>query len=84
MFKLHEFHCNDCGQGFESLVKKDQVPQCSNCTSTNNTKLISATKSFTTIIPDYPGSKKKKAGYIHSHGDKPKTPGKIQVGYTGS
>ena len=35
----------------------------------------------TTIIVDYPGSKKHKAGYVHSHGDHMAT--KTQFGYGG-
>lgn len=27
---------------------------------------------FKKIVPDYPGSKKRKAGYQHTHGDKPR------------
>lgn len=35
-----------------------------------------------TIVIDYPGSKKFKAGFVHSHGDKSAT--KTQVGYGGA
>lgn len=33
-------------------------------------------------ILDYPGSRKHKAGYVHSHGDKPVS--KVSVGYGGA
>ncbi len=36
----------------------------------------------TTIIVDYPGSKRLKAGYVHSHG--PKAATKTQFGYGGA
>lgn len=44
-------------------------------------RLISAPAIPSHIVVDYPGSKKHKAGYQHSHGDRPGT--KIQVGSGG-
>ncbi len=80
--KLYDFECLACRHQFEALVRGDLLPPCPSCENGGTQRLMSAPKLFTTIVPDYPGSKKKKAGYTHSHGDRPKTPGKIQVGYT--
>lgn len=43
--------------------------------------ILCAPAIVTNIVVDYPGSKKFKAGYIHSHGDRKGT--KIQVGAGG-
>lgn len=44
-------------------------------------RLISTPAMPTTIVLDYPGSKRLKAGYVHSHG--PRKASKIQSGYGG-
>lgn len=82
MALLFDFRCQTCDQVFESSFKHGNPnPDCSCGGAT--TRLMAAPKVFSTIIPDYPGSKKKKAGYVHSHADRPKTEGRIQVGWTG-
>jgi len=43
--------------------------------------LLGMPPTLTTIIPSYPGCKKKMAGYVYSHGDRKGD--KIQVGYGG-
>jgi putative FmdB family regulatory protein len=83
MLKLYDFHCDACKHVFEALVRNETEQPCEACGSTAQ-RLMPGGHSFTTIIPDYPGSKKLKAGYQHSHADRPKTPGKIQVGWTPS
>jgi len=45
---LYEYHCNDCGEAFEKLVRfseADIAPACPNCESMDTSKLIS------TIVP---------------------------------
>ena len=45
-------------------------------------KLMGAPVTLTTIVPTYPGSQAKKAGYVHKFGNRAAT--KTQVGYGGS
>lgn len=84
MLKMYDFHCVNCETFFEALVdsQKNTVNYACTC-GTLADRIVGGGHSFTTIVPAYPGSKKRKAGYQHSHADRPKTPGKIQVGYTG-
>lgn len=79
---LYDFVCEACDTKFEAIVKYgvDDTP-CQECAAGNAKRVPSTFAMFNTIVPSYPGCKKKKAGYIHSHGNRPKTPGKIQVGY---
>lgn len=64
----------------------DDVPCCEACTEETDSyvpmhRLISAPRTFTTITPTYPGSKKLKAGYQHKFINRPAT--KTQVGVGG-
>lgn len=81
--KLLDFLCVVCDTTFEDLVRDDERPNCPVCGEGPVTRLFSGTHTCHVIIPTSLHSKKRKAGYVHSHGDRPKTPGKIQVGYTG-
>lgn len=41
---LYEYHCNDCGEAFEKVVRfseADVTPACPNCESKDTNKLIS-------------------------------------------
>lgn len=76
---LHDFACPHCGTTFEQLVKRDdRHTECTSCGQQAD-RIMSAPKMFTEIVPTTLTSKKRKAGYQHSHADRPKTPGKIQV-----
>lgn len=75
---LHDFHCDHCDKTFEELVKSDQRVTACTCGQDAN-RIMSAPKTFHEIVPTTNTSKKLKAGYQHSHADRPKTPGKIQV-----
>lgn len=75
---LHDFHCESCDKTFEELVKSDQTATPCTC-GQQARRIMSAPKTFHEIVPTSKTSKKRKAGYVHSHGDRPKTPGKIQV-----
>ena len=73
---IYDFQCNACGEIFDDIVpfKIPSIP-CTKCKNGVATKIyINAPKLFTTIIPDYPGAKKRKAGYQHTHhADRPAT-----------
>lgn len=75
---LHDFVCSRCHAEFEDLVRMDEAETACACGYTA-TRVMSAPKMFTEIIPTTLNSKRHKAGYQHSHADRPKTPGKIQV-----
>lgn len=81
---MYNFHCEKCGEVFEDLVPSTvHDSECPTCHApAMRTWVGQAPSLLNTIILDYPGSKKHKAGYVHSHGDRPAT--KIQSGYGGS
>lgn len=84
MRMLFDFSCPACGFVFEALCDPEQREM--NCRAEGACagiaeRQIPVTTSFTTIQATHLKSKQYKAGFVHSHADKPKTPGKIQVGY---
>lgn len=77
---LHDFYCEACHTQFEALVKSEETTtNCEKCGDPSARRIMSAPAVFNQIVPTTKTSKKRKAGYVHSHGDRPKTPGKIQV-----
>jgi putative FmdB family regulatory protein len=38
---IYEFHCEECGQDFESLIMGSDEPECTVCQSKNVCKLMS-------------------------------------------
>ena len=78
--KLNDFWCPVCNFTGELLLSKGEIPLCPECQ--NELKTLPARPHvLTEIIPSYPGCKKQKAGYVHTHGDHEAT--KIQSGYGG-
>jgi putative FmdB family regulatory protein len=79
---MYDFQCSGCSQVFEDIspsgTEQNVCPQCSQPAFRIFKKTASV---LTTIIPSYPGSLKQKAGYVHTHGDRPAT--KVQSGYGG-
>jgi putative FmdB family regulatory protein len=71
---MYDFKCHACGHEEESIEKSGttRIP-CSNCNEQSERFFKGAPTTLTTIIPSYPGCKKHKAGYVHSHADKPAT-----------
>lgn len=70
--RLYDFRCNDCDAIAERLVRTlEETPACG-CGSSNTERMMPRTTTFSTIIADYPGAKRRKAGYAHSHADRPK------------
>lgn len=81
MVKIRDMACNVCGSVTEIFLKDgDALPPCPCGESrVEQTRLVpTAAKMFSTIIPDYPGSKKLKAGYVATYGDKPRTKTQVQ------
>ena len=82
-----EFECNKCNHEFSDLVQRsDPVPdECPKCKSTKGfTKCISVPNIPTKIVIDYPGSKRFKAGYQHTHADRPAEKKGSQISMHGS
>lgn len=81
---MYDFQCPACAHEFEAVAKLEGTVTCPRCTegfSVKGNHYMPGAHTFTAIIPCYPGAKKHKAGYVHSHGDCAATPGKIQSGY---
>jgi len=80
MLKLYDYKCDNCGKVEEHLVhSKDELVVCPVC-GISMFRVVSGGRTLEVIIPSYPGCKKAKAGYVHTHGDRPGT--KIQSGWT--
>jgi hypothetical protein len=70
MLKIFDFECLTCKAQFEGLVEgiNGQPDNCSLCHSTGPfSKLPVRINLAEKIIVDYPGSKRLKAGYQHTH-----------------
>lgn len=84
MRMLFDFSCPACGVVFEALCDREQqeLPcRAEGSCAGMAERQIPATTSFTVITPTHLRSKPLKAGTVHSHGPRPKSPGKISVGY---
>lgn len=71
----------DCGERFEHTHRpNDDVARCPACArvATDKDELLGG-HSFSVIVPMYKGSLKQKAGYVHSHGNKPAEKGSVSV-----
>ena len=78
---MYDFECTKCHHQFEELtVIKETKSVCPECKG-DAQRIVSIPHQLHTIIPAYPGCKKQKAGYVHTHGNRPAT--KIQSGYGG-
>ena len=68
----HDYKCSVCDH-----VEEDMQPYgtktiaCSECGEVSEKFYGKAPVWLTTIIPSYAGCKKVKAGYVHSHADRP-------------
>lgn len=80
---MYDFRCNTCNLEFDEIVLCNvNTIDCPVCgTLTAERIFITAPKLLTNIIPSYPGCKKHKAGYVHTHADRNAT--KISSGYGG-
>jgi putative FmdB family regulatory protein len=50
---LYEYHCNDCNEDFEKMVRfseADQSPVCPTCQSRDTSKKISRVAAFTSSL----------------------------------
>lgn len=72
MYKSYDFECPKCPHKFDDLIKPGEPnPPCPTCKGPTEI-VVSAHRLFTTIVPDYPGAKKLKAGYQHKYVNRPR------------
>ena len=80
MPKVQDYYCRACGENYEFLHHPvDEPATCPECGSTDAEKRATGGTPLSVIVPTYPGSKKHKAGYVHSHGDRPAEKGSVAV-----
>jgi hypothetical protein len=82
--KIRGYSC-DCGTQFEHMfMTADEVATCPSCGNpvTDDDELLGG-HSCTTIVPMSRTSLKNKAGYVHTHGDRPAEKGSVSVTGTG-
>ena len=82
--RMLDFQCPACGHEFEEILGSGEAdPTCPLCGEGPVGRLWRKTAAvLTTIVPDYPGARARKAGYQHTtFADQPAT--KIQSGYGG-
>jgi putative FmdB family regulatory protein len=65
---IYEYHCNECGEAFEMMLRfseADRIPVCPRCESPNTQKKLSKVVSFGTGSSDVSDSTSSGCG---SHG----------------
>lgn len=70
-----------CGARFEHLhMASDEAAACPQCgrLAEERDELLGG-KTFNTIVPMHRGSLKRKAGYVHTHADRPAEKGSVAV-----
>lgn len=81
MPKLRDYVCS-CGERFEFTHHPvDEIARCPSCgrAMSEGDAVVSSSKPFGTIVPMHNGSLKRKAGFVHSHGDRPAEKGSVAV-----
>lgn len=78
---MYDFQCPK-GHQFEEISAVNEVVCCPECGETAEKVWRKSAPVLTAIVPDYPGSKRFKAGYQHTHhADQSAT--RVQSGYGG-
>lgn len=79
---MYDYRCPACKTETDELVRNADVKVlCPECGKKMERVWSHCPPTLTNIIPSHPGCKAHKAGYVHSHGDRPAT--KIQSGAGG-
>ncbi len=78
MRKIWDYDCHDCGARFEVTVDDDEKVTCAECGSDTPTR-TSGGRPLNVIVPMSRTSLKNKAGYVHTHGDRPAEKGSVAV-----
>lgn len=80
----YDYQCDHGHDPYEvrcRIAQREDPHPCPACGENGHQVLLGVPPLLTVIIPDYPGSKRLKAGYVHSHGDRGAT--KLQMGVGG-
>jgi putative FmdB family regulatory protein len=69
MWKVYDYECQDCSFLDEHFINtsSEEPILCEKCGSSNMRRCLSSPAVLTKIVPSYPGSKRVKAGYQHTH-----------------
>jgi len=80
MPKIREYVC-DCGNRFEHMhMTQEEIAVCAACTQPVSSKdELLGGHSCETIVPMSRTSLKNKAGYVHTHADRPAEKGSVSV-----
>jgi len=71
---LYDYCCTSCKHTEEDLQPSGTTTiECEVCGSVSARFFAKAPAYLTKTIPSYPGCKKVRAGYVHTHGDRPST-----------
>lgn len=69
-----------CGVRFEQMTMSDaDEVACPDCGSRDTKRVDAGGVPFGTIVPMHRTSLKSKAGYVHTHGDRPAEKGSVAV-----
>jgi putative FmdB family regulatory protein len=78
MPRIDDYQC-PCGNRFEYMrMTSDEVVRCPSCSGADATATVSA-KLVEIIVPMHRRSLTQKAGFVHSHGDRPAERGSVSV-----
>jgi len=69
MWKFYDYECTECGSVFEEMINSSNPEpiECASCGSAKVDRRMPSPAVLTSIVPSYPGSKRVKAGYQHTH-----------------
>jgi putative FmdB family regulatory protein len=76
---MFDYSCEACGHQFEALVEGENEVECPECEESPATRRLSGGHQFVVIKATTLTSKKYKAGYQHSHTNRPKEKISVQV-----
>jgi predicted nucleic acid-binding Zn ribbon protein len=79
--KVYDYQCPACGAVRENVLVEDMDEEVPCECGTAMTRLMATPHMLEKIIPTYPGSERRKAGYAHKYVNRPAT--KTQVGVGG-
>ncbi len=78
MPRIDDYQC-PCGERFEYMrMTSDEVVRCPTCDGTDASAAVAA-KLVGIIVPMHRRSLTQKAGFVHSHGDRPAEKGSVSV-----
>lgn len=78
MPRIDDYQC-PCGERFEHMrMMSDEVVRCPSCRGTDAAQTVSA-RLVSIIVPMHRKSLTQKAGFVHSHGNRPAERGSVSI-----